>query len=497
MQQLSTAGLDEYEIHVECQQMRDELIAKRYALSSMYYILCYSLILAFGNICRLHAQQSSQYDVHFHPAIIQCMDFISYLFIEFSHHLSFYLSAQLRKAEAKKALLLKQKISTNSMESGKLVSSDDGSLPRNQNTYIAPDIDSELPTKLRVPSFNKARTNTTHSSSSSNHSSERLSKVGEQVISNRDTKIVLPKRHQSSSFSSKDRKQDVKRKDSPVGTSTGVEEELDDDALAQAIKASLLDIPHAKVGAEDKREEVEHKSRRDDTITANTKGANDNNNNNNNNNRSSSLPSSGDTQHRARVIGPKGRHVLLQRQHEKNPEPVQALPPQPSGQPTSSRSRTSSSQDNRSILKHSDSKYAAGHKRPADDIIRPHLREHLNHNRNLPPWVAETVEEDTEDKLLAMAIANSLSDAGGPAAAPATIQDRNRNSSNSAQARGRVGINDADDDGGGEGLDEGEYRRGGLHHGQGRDRVVDPNTVEYCEEDEMLARALHESMNGF
>lgn len=404
------------------------------------------------------------------------------------------LSARLRKAEARKELLLKQKFSTNP-ENGKLVSSDDGALPSHQKSYVVPDIDSELPTKLKVPSFNKARTNISHTSSSTHHTSssasERLSKVGEQVISNRDTKIVLPKRQQASSFSSKDRKPEVKRRDSPFGVSTGAEEELDD-ALAQAIKASLLDVPNGKVGAEDSHKEMEHNSRREDTATSNAKIANDNNNNNKSSNvssnRTSSLSSSGVApsgvaHHRPRVIGPKGQHVLLQRQHEKNPEPAQPMPPKSSGQPTSSRSHSGSSQDKRPIPKHSNnSKYAAGNKRPADDLIRPHLREHLHHNRNLPSWVAETVEVDTEDKLLAMAIANSLSDAGGQAAANATA---NRNS-NSAQAR-RLIINDGDDEGGD------EYREG-LIQGRGG---VDPTAVEYCEEDEMLARALHESMNGF
>ena len=120
-----------------------------------------------------------------------------------------------------------------------MVSSDDGLLSKSN---AAIDIDSELPTKLKVSSFvHKARTNTSHSSSSSHRSgsvSERLSKVGEQVISNRDTKTVIPRLYQSSSSSSKGRKPE--RKDSPLAATEEEEEEVDD-AFAQAIKASLLE----------------------------------------------------------------------------------------------------------------------------------------------------------------------------------------------------------------------------------------------------------------
>ena len=394
----------------------------------------------------------------------------------------------MRRAEATKVLLLKQKYSTNVSGNGKLVSSDDGLLSKSN---AAIDIDSELPTKLKVSSFvQKARTNTSHSSSSSHHSgsvSERLSKVGEQVISNRDTKTVIPRLHQSSSSSSKGRKPE--RKDSPLAATEEGEEEVDD-AFAQAIKASLLDIPAGKASGEDsKRDEMKlkpdnkhHRGRRDESIpaTVHTAIGSSARLSNTSSSRLSSQPSTGVANQKAHG-GPKGRHVLLQRQQETHHEPAEKMLPQSSEQQTSSsRSRSGRTQESVPVPKHSNSYHAAvprlsraSQKRTADDLIQPHLREHLHHNRSLPPWLAETVSVDTEDRLLKMAIANSLSDAERQ-----VVQERNI-----VNERARDGIRD----------EVGEY---GRRLDQEQDGV-NPNDVEYCEEDEMLARALHESMNGF
>lgn len=66
MQQLRDAGLEEYAAHLECQQMRDELIAKRLVSSLIKFYYFY-----YPSSNRLYAQEETpQYDVHFHPAIV-------------------------------------------------------------------------------------------------------------------------------------------------------------------------------------------------------------------------------------------------------------------------------------------------------------------------------------------------------------------------------------------------------------------------------------------
>lgn len=386
------------------------------------------------------------------------------------------LKAQKRKEEARRnRISQRSKLLTNMTFEDR---SPDEILAALRSSSAPHNLDSELPTRLRAPSLKSSAADTTtskpsfHSSSSrSNSVPDRLARAGSHIARNRDELFSTNEQRKSQyPQDTKISKASLQNGESSfLAYSEGQGDDADDE-LAMAIKASLLDAQQSNEQQKQREAKNEIKSNRSEKVThkrddssSNIKKSSSNDvsmNNNSNiihsNGSSSRLPkstSSLSTQKKISSADPKGRHVLIQRQPG-------AEYTQPSHSSTSSRTTSMTTKNEISLQDrslHDVNQSSRSQKRSADEVIRPLLRDHLHRGRDLPAWLSSSVEADTQDHLLEMAIANSLSE---------EVHDLHDNNSTMA--------NDA----------------------KAVFEDVAP-VVEYCEEDEMLARALHESLNGF